>query len=287
MAGPRRSVVQITTPLAPVLAVVLVMVPSANPLRTRASMVSPARPSVPPALNTLTRTLPGVIRSPAANVDSVQAACSAFSGNGSVTDDQAQATPITKITASTARVTADLVRALMSTQSVFHPDHAGMQHVPLLERCPQRAVQAVLEVELLVPKHDVGEQVAEEGRVLVEQRRELERVLGRDQLVEPHLPRRHRGPLLGAEAVVGVRPTVADPLEDHGPDSRGERDTRPSRALLQFRHDGGELARAADRTRLRVRGPCPGARRPDDGRRDLDGDHHPDPARNGQPARSG
>ena len=49
--------------------------------------------------------------------------------------------------------------------------HAGVQHLALLEGGPQRAVQAVLEVEVAVPLDDVGEQVAEERRVLVEQRR--------------------------------------------------------------------------------------------------------------------
>ena len=48
-----------------------------------------------------------------------------------------------------------------------------MQHVALLQGGPQRAVQPVLEVEVAVPLHDVGEQVTEERAVVVEQRGEL------------------------------------------------------------------------------------------------------------------
>ena len=94
--------------------------------------------------------------------------------------------------------------------------HACVQDVPLLEGGPQRAVQPVLEVEVVAPLDHVREQVAEERRVLVEKGGELERVLGGDQLVEPHRARRQRGPVPGPELVVGVRPPVAHALEDHG-----------------------------------------------------------------------
>ena len=72
-----------------------------------------------------------------------------------------------------------------------------MQDLPLLERGPERTVQAVLEVESSRHSHAVREQVAEERRVLVEQRGELEGVLGGHQLVQPHLARRQRGPVPG------------------------------------------------------------------------------------------
>ena len=92
-----------------------------------------------------------------------------------------------------------------------------MQHEALLEGGAEGTVQPVLEVVLAAPPHDVGEQVAEERRVLVEQRREVQGVLGRDELVEPELLRGQRGPLPRREAVVGVGASGADPLEDHPP----------------------------------------------------------------------
>jgi hypothetical protein len=49
----------------------------------------------------------------------------------------------------------------------------------LLERGAEGAVQPVLQVEVALPLHDVGEQVAVERGVLVEEGVELERVLGR------------------------------------------------------------------------------------------------------------
>ena len=44
-----------------------------------------------------------------------------------------------------------------------------MDHVALLQRGPQRPVQAVLQVQLAVPLHGVREQVAVEGRVVGQQ----------------------------------------------------------------------------------------------------------------------
>jgi hypothetical protein len=65
--------------------------------------------------------------------------------------------------------------------------HPGVKHEALLEGRAQRPVQAVLQLEVPSPLHHVGEQVAEEGRVLVEQRRELEDVLGGHELVQANL----------------------------------------------------------------------------------------------------
>ena len=65
-----------------------------------------------------------------------------------------------------------------------------MQHRASVQRGTQRAVQAVLEVELAVPLHDVREQVAVERRLLVEQGLEVEGALGRDEVREPDLARR-------------------------------------------------------------------------------------------------
>ena len=63
---------------------------------------------------------------------------------------------------------------------------AGVQDVALLEGGPQRAVQPVLEVEVVAPLDHVREQVAEERGVLVEQGGELQGVLGGHQLLEAH-----------------------------------------------------------------------------------------------------
>ena len=91
----------------------------------------------------------------------------------------------------------------------------GVEHVPLLECCPQRTVEAVLEIELATPPDHVREEVAVERRVLVEERVEVQRVLGGDQLVEPDLPGRQCRPLPRCEVVRRVRSPVAHPLEDH------------------------------------------------------------------------
>ena len=77
---------------------------------------------------------------------------------------------------------------------------AGVQDVALLEGGAQRAVEPVLEVEVVSPLDDVGEEVTEEGRVLVEQGRQLEGVLGGDELVEPHRTRAAARPSPGVPA---------------------------------------------------------------------------------------
>ena len=90
-----------------------------------------------------------------------------------------------------------------------------MQHESLLQGSPQRAMQSVLEVHLALPLHDMCEKVAVEGRVLVEQRFEVKRPLGRDELVQADLPWWQLSPVPLAVPVIGVRPLVADSLEDH------------------------------------------------------------------------
>ena len=95
-------------------------------------------------------------------------------------------------------------------------EDAGEQYLALLERRPHRAVQAVLQVQVALPLHDVREEVAVEGRVLGEEGLEVELLLGRHELIEADRARRDVRPLPGAlPAVVGVRPAVSDALEDH------------------------------------------------------------------------
>src|SRR6478735_7831961 len=79
---------------------------------------------------------------------------------------------------------------------------AGVQDGALLERGPHGPVQPVLEVEDAVVLHDVGEQVAVERRVLGQQGVEVERALGRHELVETHLAGRHVRPVLDAHLAV-------------------------------------------------------------------------------------
>ncbi len=90
-----------------------------------------------------------------------------------------------------------------------------MHGLPLLKRCPQRPVQAVLEIEVAIPGHDMGEQVAIKGRVLFEQGLQVEGPLGRHELIKPHLVGSDRGPVLLNVAVLGVRSNVADALKNH------------------------------------------------------------------------
>ena len=132
----------------------------------------------------------------------------------------------------------------------------------------------------------MGEQVAVEGGVLLEQRLEVERALGGDELVQPDLVRGDRRPLLLDVAVVGVRANVPDALENHlvrvvndRPGARGgrhrydsvydrardppRRRSRPrrSRRGRAGDRDGLHLRRAGDRARRAGGGRHPGARR--------------------------
>ena len=54
----------------------------------------------------------------------------------------------------------------------------GVHRLTLLERCAEGAVQAVLQVVLPAPGHDVREEVAVEGGVLLEQGLQVEGALG-------------------------------------------------------------------------------------------------------------
>src|SRR5882757_7674988 len=91
-----------------------------------------------------------------------------------------------------------------------------VEHLALLQCGADRAVEAVLQVQVALPLHDVREEVAVEGRVLGEEGLQVELALGRHELIEADRARRDVRPLPGAfPAVVGVRPAVSDALEDH------------------------------------------------------------------------
>ena len=106
------------------------------------------------------------------------------------------------------------VRIALAAERVEVED-PDVDDVPLLQGRPQGPVQAVLEVDLALPLHGVREQVAVEGRILVQQPVQGQLALGGDQLVEAHRARGHVGPVPGGEAVIGVGPAVPHRLEDH------------------------------------------------------------------------
>src|SRR3954453_1191826 len=85
---------------------------------------------------------------------------------------------------------------------------------------PERAVEAVLQVQLPVPLDGVREQVPVEGRVVGQQRVQSQLALRRHQGVQAHLPRRDHRPVPRGQAVVGIRAAVTYRFEDQGTDLR-------------------------------------------------------------------
>jgi hypothetical protein len=96
-----------------------------------------------------------------------------------------------------------------------------VQNVALLQSSSQGPVQTVFEVQVSAPPHDMGEQVAKEGGVVIKQSVELEGCLSGDQFVETNLSGRNAGPAAGIKMMGRVRPLNADALEDHGGDYIG------------------------------------------------------------------
>ena len=90
-----------------------------------------------------------------------------------------------------------------------------MKRGALLQRSSHGAVQPIFEIELPIPLDDVGEQIPVVGRVGGKQRVQVQLALRRDKLLEPHLAWWDLRPLAVPLPVVGVRPPVADALEDH------------------------------------------------------------------------
>ena len=94
-------------------------------------------------------------------------------------------------------------------------ENACVQGLTLLQGGAQCAVQTILQVELTAPRHDMCEEIAVEGGILLEQVVEVQGALGRGQLVESHLHRRNLGPLLLGVAMVRVGSPVTNSFEDH------------------------------------------------------------------------
>jgi len=87
---------------------------------------------------------------------------------------------------------------------------------PALLKCrTERAMQPVFKVELATPGNHVGEQVAVERGIFVQQGVQFKGSFGGDQLIQPDLLRRNRRPVPMGIAMIGVWPSVADSFEDH------------------------------------------------------------------------
>jgi len=80
---------------------------------------------------------------------------------------------------------------------------------------PQRAVNAVLQVQLTAPPDDVREQVAVERRVLGQQLLQIKGILGGDELIEANGTGRDLSPFPGSAGMIGIGPPVPDLLKDH------------------------------------------------------------------------
>jgi uncharacterized protein len=76
-------------------------------------------------------------------------------------------------------------------------------------------MQAVLEVELSAPRHHMCEEVTVEGRILLQQCFQVQCPFCGDQLVQAHLVRGDRRPLLLDVTMIWVRAYVPDALENH------------------------------------------------------------------------
>ncbi|VTR10506.1 heat-inducible transcription repressor [Clostridioides difficile] len=92
---------------------------------------------------------------------------------------------------------------------------ARVDDVAVAQRRANGAMQSVLQVELALPPHDVGEEVAVERGVLAEEFVQGEDLGDRRQLVEPQLSRRDLGPAARRQPVVGVGLALPHPFEDH------------------------------------------------------------------------
>ena len=91
-----------------------------------------------------------------------------------------------------------------------------MQGGTLLKRRPQGPVQAILEIQLALPLHDVGEQVAVERGLLGKERCQVQGAFGGDQLSESDHPRRDVSPVPGRlKTVRRIGSPVTHRPEDH------------------------------------------------------------------------
>ena len=90
-----------------------------------------------------------------------------------------------------------------------------MHGLPLLQCSSQCTMETVLQIQIPPPGDDMGEEVAVEGRILLEQCLQIEGALGGHQLIQPDLMRCDGSPLLLDVPMVGVRADITHALEDH------------------------------------------------------------------------
>lgn len=109
-----------------------------------------------------------------------------------------------------------------------------MKCVPLLQRRAECAVETVLQIQLAPVGHHVGEQVAVERRVLLQQGVQIQGALRGSQLIEPYLLWRDGGPLLLDIPVVRIRAPFPDSFEYH-PASLAGRPVIPGSPLRVWR----------------------------------------------------
>jgi hypothetical protein len=114
---------------------------------------------------------------------------------------------------------------------MLHHIDTCVQHVTMLKGGAERAMQPVFEIELAIPVDDVRKEIAEEGGVLVKQGGEVEGVFRGDELVESDLVRGQLRPVAYGQTVVGIRPSVADPLENHPAECIEQGVVRPAARL--------------------------------------------------------
>ena len=96
-----------------------------------------------------------------------------------------------------------------------HREYACVDHVALLEGGADGAVKSVLEEEFAIPFHDVGKEVAEVGRVLIEKVIQIECRLGCDEVVKANLTRRNFRPGTLSEPMIGVGALRVHSFENH------------------------------------------------------------------------
>lgn len=121
--------------------------------------------------------------------------------------------------------------------------HSSVEHLALLQCGTKGSVETVLEIQLALPLHHMGKQVAEEGGILIEQCVQLQGVLGGDQLIETNRARRQSGPVPGSQIMIRVGTLISDALEDHVANYKTARPTAKSRLPNTLNQLGNAVSR--------------------------------------------
>jgi len=125
-------------------------------------------------------------------------------------------------------------------------------------------MEALFREQLALKAHLVGEQVAVEGRIGVEQLVKVEMLLGRGEVVEPYLGWRDVRPVGLSQTMRGVRLFLTNAPEDHctSLDSRSSTQQMAPRRIAAKSVLGAsgheKTPRAPDRDHLPLLHSCPG-----------------------------